>query len=171
MAYLDGREPSVIEHISSLSNTISTPSHPGTNLRVPNTRTDLSPVALIRYALLQPTRVVLQVIVQIGPVREGAAGALVGDGVGEYDEAEEGGDDEEHDELVEPHEEGVAVAGAGEARQRHDHDGGADHDERPLQELQAVGVVGTAAQPYPAAQDGDRQQEREEVHYSYQVVA
>lgn len=59
----------------------------------------------------------LEVVVEVGAVEQGAAGALVGDGVGEDDEAQEGHDDEEHAEEVEPHEEGVAVAGAGEAGQ------------------------------------------------------
>ena len=138
---------------------------------VPDAGGDLDPVGVVGDAFLEPAGVVLKVVVEVGAVEEGSAGALVGDGVGEDDEAEEGGDDGEHGEEVEAHEEGVAVAGAGKAGEGEDHDGGADDDEGPLEEAQAVAAVGAAAQPEAASQDGDGQQEREEVHRAYYVVA
>lgn len=139
-----------VEHIRSLGHPINGSPHPTTHFRIPNTRSNLSPVALTRHALLQPPRIVLKIILQVSAVHHPPTGPLVGDNVGEYDEPDQNGNDQEHDDEVEPHEEGVAVTRAGEPRQGHDHDADADDDERPLQELEAVGVVGPAAQPYSA---------------------
>lgn len=134
---------------------------------IPYARTDLAPVTISGDPIREPTRIVLQRVVEVDPVQDGSAGALVGDGVGEDDEAEERGYDDEHGPQVEVHEEVVAVARAGETSEWDDHDGDADDDERPLEELHAVGVVGAAAQPDSAAQDGDWEDEGEEVEEPY----
>lgn len=150
LAYLNRGEMSDVEHIRSLGHPINGYPHPPTCFRIPNTRNNLPPVAITRHALLQPPRIVLKIILQVSAVHHPPTGPLVGDNVGEYDEPDQNGNDQEHDDEVEPHEEGVAVTRAGEPRQGHDHDADADDDERPLQELEAVGVVGPAAQPYSA---------------------
>ncbi|KAL6967346.1 hypothetical protein U1Q18_033154 [Sarracenia purpurea var. burkii] len=153
-------ELSEVERISRLGRTPSLSTHLGANLGVPNTGADLGPVALVGDAVLQPAAgVVFEVVLEVDPVEDGAAGALGGDGVGEDDEAEEDADDEEHGPEVDVHEKGVAVASAGESGEGDDHDGGSDDDDRPLEELQAVGGVGSAAQPYSATEDGDGEQE------------
>jgi len=158
-ARLNWSELSEIEQISRLSDTPNFPPHLPAHLGIPNTRADLLPVGLARHALLQPPGVIAQLVLQVSPVRHGMTGSLVGDGVGEDDEADEDGDYDEHGPEVGVHEEGVAVAGAGETGEGDDHDGDADDDERPLEELEAVGVVCAAAEPDAAAQDGDGEEE------------
>lgn len=155
IAYLNRIKLPVVEHVSSLRNTINSPPHLLTNLRVPHTRSNLPPVAITRYALLQPARVVLQVVVLVSPVRHRPARPFIRHGVSENDEADQGSYDEEHDEEVEPHEDSVAVTSSGEAGQGDDHDRDSDDYERPLEELEAVGVVGSAAEPNPTAEDWD----------------
>lgn len=131
---------------------------------VPDAGGDVGPVAGAGDAVGEPgAGVVGEGVVPVGAVHDRLAGALAGDGVGEDDEADEGGDDDEHGPQVEVHEDDVAVAGAGEACEGDDHDGDADDDDGPLEELEAVGVVGAAAQPYSAAEDGDGEEEGQEV--------
>lgn len=155
ITYLNRIKLSVVEHVSSLRDTINTPPQLLTNLRVPHTRSNLPPVAIIRYALLQPARVVLQEVVLVRPVRQRPARPFIRHGVSENDEADQSSYDEEHDEEVKPHENSVAVTSSGEAGQGDDHDRDSDDYERPLEELEAVGVVGSAAEPNPTAEDWD----------------
>ncbi|KAL6979285.1 hypothetical protein U1Q18_020950 [Sarracenia purpurea var. burkii] len=150
---------SEVEEIGRLSHSTNLPPQLCTNLGIPNTRSDLAPVALTRHSLFQPPGVILQVILLVGPIRHRPAGALVGDDVGEDDEDDDGSDDEEHGPQVDVHEEGLAIAGAGEARQGDEHDGDSDDDDRPLEEFQAVGGADAGAQPYSAAEDGDGEEE------------
>lgn len=134
---------------------------------VSNTRTDLTPVTPTCHALLQPTWIILKIVLLVSPVHDGPAGPFIGHSISKDDEPNKGRYDDEHSPQVEVHKEGVPVARAGEAREWHDHDGDPNHYERPLEEFQAVGVVGTAAQPYSAAQDGDGEEEGEEVEETY----
>lgn len=135
-------------------------------VRGPNAVADLGPVNRGRDAVGEPAGVVLDGVVEVDPVHDGAAGASLGGGVGKDDEEDEGRDHEEHDPQVHVHQEGVAVAGARDARQRHHHHGQAYEDERPLQEPHAVGAARAAAQPYAAAYDGKGEEEAQEVEES-----
>lgn len=150
-AYLYGVELSKIKHISSFRHNSKSPPHLATSLRVPNAGADLRPVAFIRNAILEPTRVVLQIILGVSPVQHVTAGPFVRDRVGEDDEPYQRGDDEEHDEEVEAHEESVAVTGASETSEGDGHYGDPNDYEGPLQELEAVSVVGPGAQPYSSS--------------------
>ena len=144
-AYLNRAEFSEVKHICSFWNTTNKSSHLTAGLGVPYTGSNLSPVTITGHALLQPTRVVLQVIVHISSVLHDPTRTFVRHHVGEDDEADEDGDDEEHDEEIKPHQKSVPVARAGETGERDDHDGSSDDDERPLEELEAVCVVCSAA--------------------------
>lgn len=161
--YLNRSEMSKVKHIDGLRHARDGSTNFPASLRVSNTWTYLTPVSIIGHAVPKPTRIVLQVIVKVVTVRERATGAFLSDGVSKNDEAYEGADDEEHDKEVEPHEEGVAIAGATKTSERDDHDGDADADEGPLEELETIGGVGTAAQPYAAADDGEGKEEGYEV--------
>lgn len=171
ITYLNRIKLSVVEHVSSLRDTINTPPQLLTNLRVPHTRSNLPPVAIIRYALLQPAWVVLQVVVLVRPVHQRPARPFIRHGVSKNDEADQSSYDEEHDEEVKPHENSVTVTSSGDAGQGDDHDRDSDDYERPLEELEAVSVVGSAAEPNPTAEDWDWDEEGGEVEESYQVVA
>lgn len=120
-AYLNGVEFSEIKHISSFGHTSDSPSHLATSLRVPNAGADLRPVAFIRNAILEPTRVFLQIILGVYPVRHLMAGPFVRDRVGEDDKPYQRGDDKEHDEEVEAHEDSVAVTGSSETSEGDGH--------------------------------------------------
>lgn len=116
--YLNRAEFSEVKHFSSFRDAINSPGHLPTHVRISDARTDLGPVAVAGDTVGEPgVGVVGEGVVQVGPVQDGLAGALGGDGVGEDDEADEGGDDEEHGPQVEVHQEAVSVARAGEARE------------------------------------------------------
>ena len=147
------------------------PRHLGAHTAVAEAGADLGPVPGVGYAVLEPAGVVRELVLEEGAVHDDLAVAAVGDGIGEDDEAEERDDHEEHDEEVDAEQPGEAVAGAGEAHEGDDHDGDADDDERPLEEAEAVGGIGLGTEPYSAAQDGDRYQERDKVHGPDEGVA
>lgn len=152
-----------IKHVDGLRQATGGSGDVPADFGVSNAGGDLGPVGVVGDAVAEPAGVVVEIVVEVGAVGLGAAGAAFGGGVGEDDKADEGADDEEHEEEVEPHEECVAVAGAAEAGEGDDEEGDADPDEGPLEELDAVGGVGAAAQPHAAADDGEGQEEGQEI--------
>lgn len=96
--YLNRSEFSVGKHVRSLRHTISSPTHLATDFGVPYARANLPPVATVRHSLFQPTRIVLQIIVQIRPVLNRPARPFIRDDVGKYDEASKRSHNQEHSE-------------------------------------------------------------------------
>lgn len=143
--YLNRGKLSEIEHIRSFRHPINGSPHLSTLFRVPNTGTNLPPVAITGHALLQPPRIVLKVIVGVSPVHHPSTRPFVRDNVCEDYEPNQHRNDHEHDNEVESHEEGVSVTRARETRQGNHHDAHADYDQRPLKELETIRVVCPAA--------------------------
>lgn len=110
--YLNRRELPEVEHISSFRHPINGSPNLPTNPRVPNTRPYLSPIAITFHAFLQPTIVVLQVILQVSAVQCLPPGTLGCDSICKDDKANEDQEYEEHDNEVEAHEEAVPVTGS-----------------------------------------------------------
>lgn len=167
VSYLNRSELPEVEQLGRLGNAGDVPMQFPARAGLPNASTDLRPVDRTGDPVGKPAAgVVLERVVEINPVHDGAAGAPLCGGVGEYDEEYEGGDDEEHGPQVDVHEEGVAVARAGDSGDWNHHDGDSDKYERPLEELHAVGAAGAAAQPDSAADDGEGEEEAQEVEES-----
>lgn len=140
------------------------------DLAVDQAALDLVPVLGAVDPLLQPVRVIPELVLLVPFTGQGLPGALVGDHEGEDGEGEEEEDEEEHDEEVDPEEPGDAAARAHEARDGHHHEEHPERDDRLLEELLAVGV-GTPGEPYAGPEDGDGEEERDEVEDADQVVA
>lgn len=166
LVYLNGGEVVVeelIEGLVLLQQTLA-------DLAVLEAALDLGPVFAVVDPLLKPVGVVPETVLLETLAGDGLTGALVRDDEGEDGEAEEKDDEEEHDEEIDPEEPRDAAAGADEPRERDDHQEHADGYHRPLEELLAVGAP-PRRQPYPAAEDRDRQEERHKVEDPDQVVA
>lgn len=84
-------------------------------MRIPDTRTDLLPITLTCDPLLQPTRVVLQVILRVDSVQDWSAFSSISHRISKYDKANKSSYDEEHSPQIKVHEEGISVTRAGKA--------------------------------------------------------
>lgn len=131
---------------------------------------DFIPVAGFVHLVLQPRRVVAQVVFLETFPGNGLSGSFVGDNEGEDGEAEEEQDEEEHDGEVDPEEPCEAAAGAQEASEGDEEDEEAQDDDRPLQEAEAIGGM-LGGEPDTDSQDGDADERSEEVEDANEVVA
>lgn len=82
--HLNWFETTEEEHLDGLRRAEQRPPHLATHLGIGNAGADLA------HAILEPTRVVLEVVVVVGAAGVVMAGAGRGDSEGEDDEAEEG---------------------------------------------------------------------------------
>lgn len=133
-----------------------------TNLPINQTTPYLVPVLSTTHPLLQPVRVIPELVLLIPFARHHLPGPLVGDREREYGKAEQEHDEEEHDEEVEPEEPGDAATGAEEAGEGDDHEEDAEGDGGALEEFLALGG-GLAGEPDAGAEDGDGEEEGYEV--------
>lgn len=110
----------------------------------------------------EPSGVVLQLVLRVGPVGGRMSGAVGGNGVDEDHEPREREDEEEHGGEVEEEEARHAPEGADEAGEGDGEEGDSEDEDGPLEELDA-GVGGLACDPGADDDDGDGQKDGEEV--------
>lgn len=86
--YLNRCEFSRVEHFSRFRGALNIPCYFFASTGIPNAGADFAPIIVAGDPIGEPARIVLQRVVEVGPVHDGAAGALIGDGVCENDEGD-----------------------------------------------------------------------------------
>jgi hypothetical protein len=134
-----------------------------------NTREGRPPVLFGLDMPLQPGRVICDPELPVRPARHWpAAASACGDSQPEHRHPEQGDDEEQHGEEVQPQGAGDVVASADEAGEGDQEDDEADGEERCLQRRFAGRAM---RQPQPCTNDGDRRHKGQQVEVPDHCVA